>query len=62
MNSALPMPQPSRKPAIWKTVEDRPASAEKTTTSARPTSSVLRGPIRDANQPVTSIERPVIAK
>ena len=58
MNSALPSPQPSRKPAIWNTLPDRPASAEKTTTSARPTSSVRRGPIRLADQPVTSIEMP----
>ena len=62
MNSALPSPQPSRKPAISNTLSAAPASAEKTTTSASPNSSVRRGPIRLANQPVASIESPVIAK
>ena len=62
MKSALPRPQPSRKPAIWNTVLDSPASALNTTTSASPSSSVRRGPIRDAHQPVMSIARPVIAK
>ena len=62
MNSALPTPQPIRKPAIWNTVLESPASALNTTTSASPVSSVLRGPIREATQPVTSIDTPVIAK
>ncbi len=41
---------------------EAPASAEKITTSARPASSVRRGPMRLETQPVTSIETPVNAK
>ena len=62
MKSALPRPQPRRKPAIWNTLPEAPASAENRTTSVSPTRSVRRGPIRDAAQPVTSIDTPVMAK
>ena len=62
MNSALPRPQPARKPTISPTLPDAPASALNTTTSASPASSVRRGPIRLETQPVTSIEMPVNAK
>ena len=62
MNSALPRPQPARKPAIWATVSDAPASALKTITSASPPSSARLAPTRDATNPVPSIATPVIAK
>ena len=62
MKSALPRPQPARKPTISGIEPDRPASALKTITSTSPPSSVLRGPIRLDTHPVTSIETPVIAK
>ena len=62
MKSALPSPQPARKPTISATLPEAPASAEKTTTSASPPSSVRRGPIRLETKPVTSIETPVKAK
>jgi hypothetical protein len=41
MKSALPRPQPARKPTISPIDPDAPASALKTTTSARPVSSVF---------------------
>ena len=62
MNSALPRPQPARNPTISPIDPDAPASALKAITRARPTSSVLRGPMRLETKPVTSIERPVMAK
>jgi hypothetical protein len=62
MKSALPRPQPARKPTMAPIELDAPASAEKATTSARPSSSVRRGPMRLETQPVTSIDTPVKAK
>ena len=62
MNSALPRPQPARKPTISEIEPDAPASALKATTSARPSISVARGPMRLETKPVTSIARPVTAK
>ena len=62
MKSALPRPQPARKPAICATVPDAPASALNTITSASPPSSARLAPTRDATNPVPSIATPVIAK
>ena len=62
MKSALPRPQPRRKPAIAPMLDAAPASALNRTTSTSPASSVRRGPIREDTQPPTSIETPVIAK
>ena len=62
MNSALPSPQPSRKPAISKTLPAAPASPANRTTRASPASRVRRGPMRLAAQPVMSIDTPVMAK
>ncbi len=61
MKSALPRPQPARKPTIWPIVLDDPASALKITIRARPMSSVGLGPIRLATAPVISIATPVTA-
>ena len=46
MNSALPRPQPARKPTISGMLPDAPASALNAITRTRPASSVLRGPMR----------------
>ncbi len=46
MKSALPRPQPARKPTISGIDPDAPANAAKRITRSRPPSSVLRGPIR----------------
>ena len=62
MNSALPRPQPARKPTIPPIVSDVPASAAKTTMSARPTISVRLAPIRLDTQPVTSIATAVTTR
>ena len=62
MKSALPSPQPRRKPAISPMLDAAPASALNSTTSTSPASSVRRGPMRELTQPPTSIETPVIAK
>jgi hypothetical protein len=61
MNSALPSPQPARKPTIAPTVSDDPASAEKTMISARPASRVRLAPMRLETTPVTSIATPMTA-
>ncbi|OLM32095.1 hypothetical protein Ae717Ps2_2990 [Pseudonocardia sp. Ae717_Ps2] len=55
MNSALPRPQPARKPTMPQIPDDAPASAANTTISARPVMRVFFAPIRDDTQPVTSI-------
>src|SRR4051812_38221404 len=62
MNSALPSPQPARKPTMPPIELDSPARAENVTTMARPASSVRLGPMRLDTQPVTSMHRPVTAK
>ena len=62
MKSALPRPQPARKPTIWLMVFDDPASALKTTMSASPMSSVRFAPIRLATTPVTSIANAVTTR
>jgi hypothetical protein len=62
MNSALPRPQPARRPTIAPMLFDAPASALKMTTSARPPRSVRLAPMRLATALVTSIEMPVNAK
>ena len=62
MNSALPSPQPARRPTIAPMLFDAPASAENTMMSASPARSVRFAPIRLATALVTSIETPVTAK
>ena len=47
MKSALPSPQPRRKPAIAPMLDAAPASALNSTTSTSPASSVRRGPMRE---------------
>ena len=61
MKSALPRPQPARKPMTAPTESDEPASAAKTMMSTRPTSSVRLAPIRLETTPVTSIATPMTA-
>ena len=62
MNRALPNPQPARKPTISAMVSDAPASAAKTTMSARPAISVRLAPIRLDTQPVTNIATAVTTR
>ena len=62
MNRALPRPQPARKPTIWPTVSDDPASAEKTTMIASPVISVRFAPSRLDTQPVPSIATAVTTR
>ena len=59
--SALPRPQPARKPMMAPTELDEPASAAKTMISTSPESRVRLGPIRLETTPVTSIATPMIA-
>jgi hypothetical protein len=59
--SALPSPQPARKPTMAPTVSEEPARAEKTMTRARPASSVRFAPRRLEMKPVTSIDTPMMA-
>ena len=61
MNSALPRPQPARKPTIAPIVLDDPARAENAMISTRPDSSVRLAPIRLETNPVISIATPVTA-
>ena len=60
-NSALPRPQPARKPTIAPTEFEDPASAANTMISTRPESRVRLGPMRLETTPVTSIAMPMIA-
>ena len=60
--SALPSPQPARKPTSSATEDDVPDRAAKTTTTASPASSVFRPPIRLDTQPVSSMATAVIRK
>jgi hypothetical protein len=62
MNSALPRPQPARRPTIAPTLFDSPASVLNTTISTSPVSSVRFVPMRLATTLETSIDRPVNAK
>ena len=62
MNSALPRPQPARKPTMPPIEPDSPASAEKTTMMARPVISVRLAPIRLETQPVKSIATAVTTR
>ena len=63
MNSALPRPQPARKPTM-PPIESEAArrGAENTTMSARPAISVRLAPIRLDTQPVTSIATAVTTR
>ncbi len=61
MNSALPRPQPARKPTMAPMLFDDPARAEKMMISTRPVSSVRLAPIRLETTPVISIAMPVTA-
>ena len=61
MKSALPRPQPARKPTIWPTVSLMPARADETMMSTSPLSSVRFAPMRLETQPVTSIATPMTA-
>lgn len=61
-NSALPSPQPARKPTSSPTDPEVPESPAKTTTSASPSSRVLRPPMRLETKPVTSMASAVIRK
>ena len=62
MNSALPRPQPARKPTIPLIEPDSPASAENTTMIARPVISVFFAPIRLETQLVPSIATAVTTR
>ncbi len=62
MNSALPRPQPARKPTMLPTESEAPASALNVTIRTSPLSSVRFAPSRLDTTPVTSIATPVIAK
>ncbi len=62
MNSALPRPQPARKPTMPPIEFDDPARAAKTTMSTRPVISVRFAPIRLDTQPVTSIATAVTTR
>jgi len=59
MNSALPRPQPARNATM---LPDEPASAAKTTMSAKPAISVRLTPILLDTQPVTSIATAVTTR
>ncbi|MEI2651720.1 MAG: hypothetical protein V9G12_06110 [Microthrixaceae bacterium] len=59
--SALPSPQPARKPTTAPTLSDIPARPANTMMRTRPESSVRLGPIRLETTPVTSIETPMTA-
>jgi hypothetical protein len=62
MKSALPSPQPARRPTIAPMPFDVPAVALKTMMRARPASSVRLAPIRLDTTLETSIDTPVNAK
>ena len=59
--SALPRPQPARKPTIAPMLSDIPASAEKTMIRVRPAMRVRLAPMREEMKPATSIATPMIA-
>ncbi len=62
MNSALPRPQPARKPTIWPMLPLAPAMAENTTIRIRPAISVRLAPSRLDTQPVTSMATAVTTR
>ena len=62
MKSAFPRPQPARKPITSLTEPLAPASAAKTTISARPTSSVGLAPSRLETKLVKNIASPVTSR
>ncbi len=62
MKSALPSPQPARKPMIEATFCESPAASANTTISARPISSVRLAPILLEIQLVKNIATPVISR
>ena len=62
MNSALPRPQPARKPTIWLMPPELPASALKITMRTRPATRVRLAPIRVDTQPVTSMATAVTTR
>ncbi len=62
MNSALPRPQPARKPTIPPIESEAPASAANTTMITRPTTSVRLAPIRLETAPTTSIATAVTTR
>ncbi len=62
MNSALPSPQPARKPTMPPMLSDEPASAANTTMRTRPVISVRLAPIRLDTQPVTSMATAVTTR
>lgn len=55
MNRALPSPQPARKPTMPLMEPEAPASAAKTTMTARPVTRVRLAPMRLETQPTNSI-------
>ena len=61
MKSALPRPQPARKPTMPPTESDEPASAEKMMIRTSPRSSVRLAPIRLETTPVMSMATPITA-
>lgn len=62
MKSALPKPQPARKPMTPSTLPAVPASAAKTTISTSPIISVFFAPMRLESQLVKNITTPVITR
>jgi hypothetical protein len=62
IKSALPSPQPARKPTIPPIVSDDPAAAANATINTRPAISVRFAPIRLDTQPVTSIATAVTTR
>ena len=62
MNSALPSPQPARKPTMPPIVSVGPARPANTTISTSPAMRVFLAPIRLDTQPVTSIATAVTTR
>jgi hypothetical protein len=62
MKSALPRPQPARKPMMPEMPPDAPARALNTTIRERPAIKVRFAPMRLDTQPVTSIATAVITR
>ena len=62
MNSALPRPQPARKPTMPPIVSDGPARPANTTIRTSPAIRVRLAPMRLDTQPVTSIATAVTTR
>ena len=62
MKSALPSPQPARKPMTDSTVGAKPAAAAKAMIRASPISSVRLAPMRLDSQLVKNIATPVTSR